>query len=67
MPRLRVHCFGTSLDGYGAGPDQSLENPMGAGGLAAYCLPGMRMTFFEIDPAVERIAQEELLYLCAKL
>ena len=32
MARLRVECFTLSLDGYGAGPDQSLENPMGAGG-----------------------------------
>jgi dihydrofolate reductase len=32
MPNLRVCCFSVSLDGYGAGPDQSLENPLGAGG-----------------------------------
>jgi dihydrofolate reductase len=36
MSRLRVHCFALSLDGYGAGPDQSLENPLGAGGLALH-------------------------------
>src|SRR5689334_8841468 len=35
MTRLIVSCFAISLDGYGAGPNQSLENPMGegAGGL----------------------------------
>ncbi|MCW1886538.1 dihydrofolate reductase family protein [Luteolibacter flavescens] len=33
MPKLRVHCFGVSLDGFGAGPEQSLENPLGIGGL----------------------------------
>ncbi len=32
MSRLRVHAFSISLDGYGAGPDQSLENPLGVGG-----------------------------------
>lgn len=32
MAKLRVHCFGLSLDGFGAGPDQSLENPLGRGG-----------------------------------
>jgi dihydrofolate reductase len=32
MPRLIVHGFTISLDGYGAGPQQSLEAPMGAGG-----------------------------------
>lgn len=32
MPKLRVHNFTISLDGYAAGPDQSLENPLGVGG-----------------------------------
>ena len=29
MPKVRVHAYTTSIDGYAAGPDQSLENPMG--------------------------------------
>jgi dihydrofolate reductase len=33
MSRLRVQSFTISLDGYGAGPDQSLDNPLGAGGM----------------------------------
>ncbi len=32
MTKLRVHSFSISLDGYGAGPNQSLENPLGVGG-----------------------------------
>jgi dihydrofolate reductase len=32
MANLRVHCFSISLDGYGAGPNQSLDNPLGVGG-----------------------------------
>lgn len=32
MSKLRVESFGISLDGYGAGPDQSLENPLGVRG-----------------------------------
>ena len=32
MPKLRVHALTISLDGYAAGPDQSLENPLGLGG-----------------------------------
>ncbi|HLU66255.1 MAG TPA: dihydrofolate reductase family protein [Kofleriaceae bacterium] len=32
MSVLRVNCFSVSLDGYGAGPDQSRETPLGAGG-----------------------------------
>jgi dihydrofolate reductase len=36
MSRLRVHGFAISLDGYGAGPDQSLENPLGIGGMGLH-------------------------------
>ena len=32
MPKLRVHAFTISLDGYGAGPDQNPEQPLGRGG-----------------------------------
>ncbi len=32
MPKLRVHSFSISLDGYGAGPSQDLDNPLGVGG-----------------------------------
>jgi dihydrofolate reductase len=33
VARLRVNCFSLSLDGYGAGPNQGPENPLGEGGL----------------------------------
>jgi len=36
MPRVRVCCFSISIDGYGAGPDQALEEPMGRGGMALH-------------------------------
>jgi hypothetical protein len=32
MPKLRVHNISISRDGYAAGPDQSLHNPLGVGG-----------------------------------
>src|SRR5882762_4685775 len=32
MSKLRVHGFTLSLDGYGAGPDQDLDRPLGVGG-----------------------------------
>src|SRR5258708_3642589 len=32
MPKLRGHNFAISVDGYGAGPSQSLDNPLGVGG-----------------------------------
>jgi dihydrofolate reductase len=36
MPKLRVCSFSVSLDGYGAGPDQDLEHPLGRGGPALH-------------------------------
>ena len=36
MTKLRVHAFSISIDGYGAGPSQSLENPLGVGGQAVH-------------------------------
>ncbi len=33
MSRLRVQSFAISIDGYGAGPDQDLEHPIGVRGL----------------------------------
>jgi len=33
MSKLRVASFSISIDGYGAGPNQSLENPLGVGGM----------------------------------
>jgi dihydrofolate reductase len=33
MSKLRVNCFAMSLDGFGAGPDQSIEHPLGVGGM----------------------------------
>lgn len=32
MSKVKVAAFSVSLDGYGAGPDQSLEHPLGRGG-----------------------------------
>lgn len=36
MASLRVHCLGVSLDGFAAGPNQSLTDPMGVGGMALH-------------------------------
>jgi dihydrofolate reductase len=32
MPKVRVHNFAVSFDGYAAGPDQNVDNPLGVGG-----------------------------------
>jgi len=36
MTKLRVQCFSLSLDGFGAGPGQDLDNPLGIGGMALH-------------------------------
>jgi len=36
MPKLRVHNLSISLDGYGAGPSQDADNPLGVGGPALH-------------------------------
>jgi dihydrofolate reductase len=36
MSKLRVNCFSLSLDGFGAGPNQDRDNPLGVGGLALH-------------------------------
>jgi len=36
LSKLRVHSFSISLDGYGAGPQQDLANPLGVGGMALH-------------------------------
>jgi hypothetical protein len=36
MSRPSVRCFSISVDGYGAGPNQDLDNPIGVGGTALH-------------------------------
>lgn len=36
MSKLRVNALGVSIDGYAAGPEQSLDQPMGLGGMALH-------------------------------
>jgi dihydrofolate reductase len=36
MTKLRVECFSMSIDGFGAGPNQSLEAPLGVGGMSLH-------------------------------
>jgi dihydrofolate reductase len=42
MTRIRVESFTISLDGYGAGPDQDINNPLGIGGTELH--PWLRQT-----------------------
>lgn len=48
MPKLRVSSFAISLDGYGAGPGQSRENPLGVGGVALHEWAFATRTFREM-------------------
>jgi dihydrofolate reductase len=36
MSKLKVLCFAVSIDGYGAGPNQSMDNPMGMRGMSLH-------------------------------
>lgn len=36
MSKLRVCCFSLSLDGFGAGPNQTIDSPLGEGGEAVH-------------------------------
>jgi dihydrofolate reductase len=48
MTKLRVHTFTISLDGYGAGPDQSLDNPLGIGAGALHEWAFATRTFWKM-------------------
>lgn len=50
MSRLRVNAYSISLDGYGAGPDQALDRPMGAGGMALHQWAFGTKTFQKLMP-----------------
>ncbi|WP_395739962.1 dihydrofolate reductase family protein [Prosthecobacter sp.] len=45
MSKLRVESFTLSLDGFAAGPDQSLDNPLGIGGTALHAWAFSTRTF----------------------
>jgi len=36
VSKVRVHAFSISIDGYGAGPNQDLQHPLGVGGSALF-------------------------------
>jgi dihydrofolate reductase len=46
--KLRVQSFSLSIDGYGAGPNQDLENPLGVGGMAIHQWAFATRTFHEM-------------------
>jgi len=56
MAKLRVQSFSISIDGYGAGPDQTLANPLGVGGMALHDWAFTTRTFRQMfgDPGGEK-------------
>ena len=48
----------TRVRGWSQPGRESRSSGLGAGTLASYAQPGQRWTFYEIDPAVERIARD---------
>ena len=49
MSKVRVNCFSVSLDGFGAGPNQSVDNPLGEGGEALHDWFVPTRTFLQMD------------------
>lgn len=49
MPKLSVSSFSISIDGYGAGPNQSLENPLGIGGESLHDWIVVTRTFHQMN------------------
>lgn len=62
MTRVRVAGFTLSLDGYGAGPGQSLDNPLGVGGteLHQWAIPTrtFQRNLFGVDSGTTGIDEE---------
>jgi dihydrofolate reductase len=56
MGKLGVRCFSVSLDGFGAGSDQSLQNPLGVGGMALHDWFFATRTFQRVRGTGEGIA-----------
>jgi dihydrofolate reductase len=52
MPKLRVHNLAMSVDGYIAGPDQSIDDPLGVGG------PGLHEWVFETRTGRQMIGED---------
>src|ERR1700738_2259752 len=48
MSNLCVYSFSISIDGYGAGPRQSRDNPLGVGGMALHQWAFATRTFCEM-------------------
>src|SRR5450631_530581 len=48
MGKLGVRCFSVSMDGFGAGPNQDLQNPLGVGGMALHDWFFATRTFQEV-------------------
>ncbi|MGE0772866.1 MAG: dihydrofolate reductase family protein [Cyclobacteriaceae bacterium] len=51
MQKLRVQCFAISIDGFGAGPNQDLANPLGVGG------PDLHQWFFPTDTFKQKLGE----------
>ena len=54
MSRLRVQSFSVSIDGFGAGPNQSIDNPMGMGGMALHDWAFTTRTFRQMLVILEK-------------
>ncbi len=63
MAKLRVHNIAMSIDGYMAGPDQAVDNPLGTGGTRLHewvfvCRTGRQMFGLDAGDLAESIDDE---------
>ncbi|HYQ02273.1 MAG TPA: dihydrofolate reductase family protein [Polyangiaceae bacterium] len=61
MSKVRVNCFAISVDGFGAGPDQSEQDPLGKGGkeLHEWFYPTRTFKSMFGDPSSGRIGIDD--------
>ncbi len=66
MSRLRVESFTLPLDGFGAGPDQDLSNPLGVGGTALHGWALSTRTFQQHLFGADGVDLRALGYACTR-
>jgi dihydrofolate reductase len=59
MSKLRVNAFSVSIDGFGAGPGQDLEHPMGIGGMALHQWVLGTKTFQQLHGDANLVGRED--------
>ena len=65
MGKLRVSSFAVSIDDFGAGPDQDLQNPIGVGGTGEALFLGIDLPALGYE-SVKHVAGERATHVFLK-